>query len=108
MHLLGDIGSVEKCREMGFSYTITFTSKYQIPLKFLEDVQLRFLSLSLEFEHLTRILVNCGSNGLIADGVWKSTGNGILKFHHSHFRRSDSIEIFGGCTAKVPQLIPRV
>ena len=63
---------MEKCKEMGFSNLITLTSKYQIELKFLEDVQLRFLSLFLEFESLTRILANFGSNGLIAVGVWKS------------------------------------
>ena len=60
---------MEKCREMGFSNTITLTSKYQIQLKFLEDVQLRFLSLSTEFERLTRVVVNLGFNGLIGVGV---------------------------------------
>ena len=49
---------MEKCREMGFSNTITLTSADQIQLKFLEDVQLRFLSLFLEFEPSTRFLVN--------------------------------------------------
>ena len=63
---------MEKCRKMGFSNLITLTSKYQNRLKFLEDAQLRFLSLFLEFERLTRILINSGSNGLIAVGVWKS------------------------------------
>ena len=65
---------MEKCREMGFSNIITLTSKYQIQLKFLEDVQLRFLSLLQLFERLTRVVVNFGSIELIAVGVWKSAG----------------------------------
>ena len=60
---------MEKYMEMVFSNTITFTYKYQIRLKLLDDVQLRFLSLFLEFELSTRFLVNFGSNGLIAVGV---------------------------------------
>ena len=63
---------MEKCMEMGFSNYITLTSKYQIQLKFLEDVQLRFLSLFLEFERLTRFVVDFWSNGLMTVGVWKS------------------------------------
>ena len=63
---------MEKCKEMGFSNSITLTSKYQIQLKFLEDVQLRFLSLFLEFEPSTRVGLNFGSNGLLAVGVCKS------------------------------------
>ena len=63
-----------KYREMGFSNFITLTSADQIQLKFLEDVQLRFLSLFLEFERLSRIVVNFGSNGLVSVGVWKRTG----------------------------------
>ena len=59
---------------MGFLNTITLTSKYQIQLKFLEDVQLRFLSLFLEFEPLTRIVANFGSYGLVAVGVRESAG----------------------------------
>ena len=68
----------EKCRKMGFSNSITLTFKYQNHFKFLEDVQLRFLSLFLEFERLTVFcgvfVVSFGSNGLIAVGVWKSAG----------------------------------
>ena len=59
---------------MGFSNFITLTSKYQIQLKFLEDVQQRLLSLFLEFEHLTRNLMNFGSYELIEIEVWKSAG----------------------------------
>ena len=70
----GGSWSMEKCREMGFSNTITFTSKYQIHFKFLKNVQLRFLNLFLEFELLTRILVNFVSNWLIRVGIWKSAG----------------------------------
>ena len=66
--------SMEKCREMGISNFITFGPKYQIPMKFLEDVQLRFLSLFLEFESLSRVLMNFGFNGLIEVGVWKMHG----------------------------------
>ena len=59
---------------MGFSNFITLTSADQIQLKFLEDVQLRFLSLFLEFEYLTRFLVKIESNRMLAVGVWKSAG----------------------------------
>ena len=54
---------MEKYREMGFSNLITLTSKYQIQLKFLGDVQLGFMSLFPEFESLTRFVLNFGSNG---------------------------------------------
>ena len=70
---------MEKCREIGFSNFITLPSRNQNPFKFLEDVQLRFLSLLLKFERLTRILVNFGSNRLIAVGVRKSAGKWDLQ-----------------------------
>ena len=65
---------MKKYREMGFSNFITLTSADQIQLKFLEDVQLRFLSLFLEFERLTRIVMNFGFIGLREVGVRKSAG----------------------------------
>ena len=49
------VGVQKSVRKMGFSNSITFTSKYQNQLKFLEDVQLRFLSLFLEFERLAHV-----------------------------------------------------